>query len=383
MKTLLPAILLALTTGSRAYAGDAVDAGTPVPDVAVEEQPAQETRPDLPKTKTLPETWSGHGWEDLRWGMGTGDVAEALKGRYSYDTVLPPSREDKDQFYYVVLTEPIFGFKVRASFEFTNDRLNGVSLFPLSQEGSLRPSVDERSRWRASVKSVLEAKYGTPSQVNEDGGYYAHWERQEGRISVYSSDTSSVETVRYDAPPPKLAKTSPKTWSKHGWQNLHWGMGPGDVEVALQGRFSSAYSLPSLHKDRDPSQHVVLTEPIFGFRVKANLYFQGGWLNQLSLEPLPQDGSDKLSAGERVLWLATLKPALEAKYGKPSQVFDQGDDDTAHWERREGRISLITSDKSHMAHVTYFSPVTAEQRRKWEKEKQRRKQDYAREVGKL
>ncbi|WP_167508722.1 MULTISPECIES: hypothetical protein [Corallococcus] len=179
--------------------------------------------------------------------------------------------------------------------------------------------------------------------------------------------------------PPPLQKTSPKTWSRHGWQDLRWGMGPGDVADALEGRYSSSYVMPPLGNRKDPSHHVVLAETIFGFQVRAGFYFDGGRLDQLSLGQIVE-GKDP-SGLEGVLWFGSLKPALEAKYGKPSCLPTTDENPQCDWDRKDGRISL--SVRSGKGWVTYFAPISAEKLKQMEMERQQKKREYVREMNKL
>lgn len=140
------------------------------------------------------------------------------------------------------------------------------------------------------------------------------------------------------APPPAdgLGRTPPQGWAKAGYQQLRWGMGPGDVKDALaagskvlrttepfelgegfdaQGEGGARVAAPGLVVAGHPS--------ILGFR------FFRGRLAAVAL--LPADEPSDPAA-----WEATLTSLLVERYGPPSATVDG----QRIWQQEGFRVTL-------------------------------------------
>ncbi|HWV37453.1 MAG TPA: hypothetical protein VN033_03140 [Vulgatibacter sp.] len=120
---------------------------------------------------------------------------------------------------------------------------------------------------------------------------------------------------------PVLPRTDPTTWSKNGWKQIKWGMGPGDVKAALK--------LPDLIFEIDLGEaHVyeaTYPESIFNQNVKVSLHFVGGTkLNLVVLQPRVGLGFDDRELKPRLernceQWGHAVFDALKSQYGEPTE----------------------------------------------------------------
>jgi hypothetical protein len=136
--------------------------------------------------------------------------------------------------------------------------------------------------------------------------------------------TLAVLLLLAAAPPPAdgLGRTPPQGWARTGYQQLRWGMGPGDVKDALAagGKVLQTAEPFELGAGYDPHGEggarvaapglVVAGHPsVLGFR------FFRGRLAAVAL--LPAD-----DPGDPAAWDATLTELLVERYGPPSATVD-------------------------------------------------------------
>ena len=122
-----------------------------------------------------------------------------------------------------------------------------------------------------------------------------------------------------------LPMTNPLAWSKAGWQDLRWGMGPGDVEAALQkasGDLSGLRldALPAKKVSEDNPDHATISlgaERKLGIAGSGCVVVLDFYKDQLYAVVLEQvGGTPTIDADRR--WVDDVHGVLTEKYGKPT-----------------------------------------------------------------
>lgn len=142
-------------------------------------------------------------------------------------------------------------------------------------------------------------------------------------------------------PKTSLPQTDPTTWSKGGWQDLRFGMGPGDVELLLrEGKGELApIRAENLPKMDDPyptdadSRFVDLASrlPLAGRACVVRLGFYRGRLFYIGISgrfPGPGKGVEDASTAEyrkkeMNAWREGVTGLLRDKYGPPAKVSER------------------------------------------------------------
>lgn len=121
------------------------------------------THPALPKTP--PSTWKQAGYKQLRFGMGPGDVEDALRQGGALETFEPISwLEPRGDTLQGVLLRPsveVAGRDVSIGVHFVNNRLYEVSLSERFEKGQ---SASRGREWIDAATLLLTAKYGKPTK---------------------------------------------------------------------------------------------------------------------------------------------------------------------------------------------------------------------------
>ncbi len=118
-----------------------------------------------------------------------------------------------------------------------------------------------------------------------------------------------------------LARTDPSSWSKDGYLQFRWGMGPGDVGAALQAKDAALRSDDRFQRGADDyspadESYIVI---VFGFEIagidmrRARFGFLDGRLFEVELNPTVP-GAPWTRWQE---WHAQFSELLTKKYGKP------------------------------------------------------------------
>ena len=141
---------------------------------------------------------------------------------------------------------------------------------------------------------------------------------------------------------PPLTRTDPSAWSKDGYQQLRFGMGPGDVAEALKkpGFTLTTKEALVLHLE-EPNSETLTEAVISGHMVRLmdapvsiTVRFHKGRLYNVSLWPVNADGSRLARSYGHTFELSVL---LEEKYGKPASVEEGG----WSWKRDDFMIDLL------------------------------------------
>lgn len=126
-----------------------------------------------------------------------------------------------------------------------------------------------------------------------------------------------------DKPPetekPALPRTNPKMWSKHGWQGLKWGMGPGDVKTAMKLTDFKEHVDDQTYQANYPGG-------IFGISVKSSFFFTDDkQLFAIMLQPQPvvpswleTDNPKGYEEEVCIQWYSEVFNALKLRYGEPT-----------------------------------------------------------------
>lgn len=155
-----------------------------------------------------------------------------------------------------------------------------------------------------------------------------------------------------------LPRTDPKAWSTGGWQELRWGMGPGDVELAVrvfQGELGGLRTrrLPAFEAEVPGSADTdYVTLPgkiaIAGRQCAVRLGFYRGELYVVGIESrFPgvkgEDGDPSLKASraaERARWFEKVAVLLQEKYGAPAETVEQDAGRSLLWRAKATHIEL-------------------------------------------
>jgi hypothetical protein len=157
---------------------------------------------------------------------------------------------------------------------------------------------------------------------------------------------------------PQLAKTDPKTWSKSGWQEFRFGMGPGDVaEVARRVGPKAALPFHRVGTDGETYIHDRVAV-IAGQEVGAMFDFLDGRLAKVTV----QYYATTVAAGD--VWERDVRRALEAKYGAP-EVFPS----FIAWRRKDLVIRLTPLG------IWYSDPKAEAEERRRQRAQDRRNAD--------
>ena len=183
-------------------------------------------------------------------------------------------------------------------------------------------------------------------------------------------------------PRTSLPQTDPSTWSKAGWQELRWGMGPGDVELVLrEGKGELApLRADSLPKVEDPfpsdadSRFVDLAArlPLAGRACVVRLGFYRGRLFLVELSgrfPGPSTEGEDVSTAEyrkkeRGTWRKGVVALLQDKYGPPAK----SSDDEANWQGGATTINVrdwggfLVETRERTVDIEYEDPEAAKLR---------------------
>lgn len=168
-----------------------------------------------------------------------------------------------------------------------------------------------------------------------------------------------VQAVKAVKPPPPadgLGRTPPAGWAKVGYQQLRWGMGPGDVKdaLAVEGGPLTTTEPLVLGEGYDPAAEggarvaapglvVAGHASILGFR------FLRGRLTAVALLPAEDPG-------DPAAWAATLTALLTERYGAPSVTGAR-----TVWARDGLQVALPFLD-GWSSSVGWFAPPVTEAR---------------------
>ncbi|MCI0573180.1 MAG: hypothetical protein L0Y66_20740, partial [Myxococcaceae bacterium] len=114
-----------------------------------------------------------------------------------------------------------------------------------------------------------------------------------------------------------LHTTSPRTWSKHGWQELRFGMALGEV-VRLIRRSEGTRLLSRPHPWSTGTVVVaaLLETTLYQEQLEARFHFTEGRLTRIGLAPAGADEGRLRAPMVCEAWRADILEGLTKKYGK-------------------------------------------------------------------
>lgn len=144
------------------------------------------------------------------------------------------------------------------------------------------------------------------------------------------------------AAPDTAARTDPATWSSFGWEELRWGMGPGDALARMN-------LVPvGLFDPMDPSDAEGFTIMAATRVGLALIFVSGGRLGAVTIAPVTSPPCPSWVKH----WLAVAKADLERTYGKNSV------DNLCSWCASDASafVTLATGSACRIG-ITYTDPL--------------------------
>jgi hypothetical protein len=139
---------------------------------------------------TARNTWSKHGWRNLKWGMGTQDVRDRVRffQNYIFDGDPEGFKDDAVACFAGFLPDGLFWKTVEAHFVFMKDA--GLQHVEIRMSGTKRKSED-CDGFFLHLRNGLYQKYGYPNPttgqcfIGETYLQNCEWDTTGSRISLY------------------------------------------------------------------------------------------------------------------------------------------------------------------------------------------------------
>ncbi len=163
-------------------------------------KPAAKPAPTDGLLRTPPQGWSKSGVQQLRWGMGPGDVKDALAGGSGLLQTTEPFELGADfdlagegGARVAAPAYQVAGYGSLLGFRFVKGRLSAVAMMP--DQDPADPAA-----WKARLTALLTEKYGPPTLLGER----TVWAREGLQVAVpfLPGWTSSVGWFAPPAPTP-------------------------------------------------------------------------------------------------------------------------------------------------------------------------------------
>jgi hypothetical protein len=320
---------------------------------------------DAPLPKTPPASWSDRGWLGFRFGMGPGDVYARLRDLGSEVQLTRPwfpGNVDPGMSHDFIAGDTTYRWldmPITAAFTFAEGRLVAMSLFPAvsrmatAEQAEMGKLLDEEVEWSGRVKGAFSREWGEPLEIEE---HHVGWKRNGTRIRVgslghvsiqdavaydraESAGKARISRVKADVEAGRLTSTNRATWGAAAWNQMRWGMGPGDVSRKIEPSKLRYPEDTLTHFNDEFSLEADVEEPVYGRYVKAAFRFRGGRLvSVLLFLQHPQT----VSAEDRRSWSADLEKGLRRKYGATGCTISRRGRD-CRWYGAKGN-DIILSD---------------------------------------